>query len=88
MEVETQRAICFGAALLGGLLLLLVPTPFMLYKGVDTLLGYAPVWFAYIGITQIDWPWAFWRSLAVIVVHWLAVVAIFFATRRLTRQSA
>ena len=68
------------SALTAGVLFLFIPTPFALYKG-KVFLGYAPVWFAYAGVTMPDWPWAFWRSIGVILVHWLAMVAVFLAAR-------
>ena len=72
-------------SLTAGVLLLLLPTPFELYKG-NIFLGYAPVWFAYAGVTMSDWPWAFWCSMGVILVHWLAIAAVFFAARWVTHR--
>jgi hypothetical protein len=73
------------SALTAGVLFLFIPTPFALYKG-DVFLGYAPVSFAYAGVTMSDWPWALWRSIGVILVHWLAMAAVFLAARLAIRR--
>jgi hypothetical protein len=59
-----------------------VPTPFALYKG-ETFLGYAPVWSGYAGLAFTEWPWAFWRSVVVVVLHIAITATVLLLARRM-----